>query len=180
MSLTAPRRTEYQGVIFRSKSEALFARLLELNGYEWMYEPKDFFALEDGWVPDFWAHQYDHTPSGTVFLSTLIEYKPGDVTETYKEELLVRFLEFWPDGMRGIMPALICGTPFDKSRPRLMYRMTWIGGIRWVRMERAEAWFFKNWDKAMETRFDLKDSRNNQPFHAQPLTINLTEPSKSS
>lgn len=173
MNISLARPTEYRGVVFRSKSEAIFARLLELNHYEWMYEPKDYFALDTGWTPDFWAFhciQQDGTP---LLQSVLIEYKPSDVTDTYKAELLERFLQFWPDGMRGIVPVLVCGTPFDKSQPRSMERVTWIGEKRWVQMKIAEGWFFKNWDKAMETRFDLKS----QPSLAQPLPDNRSETS---
>lgn len=50
----APIPTDYKGVRFRSKSEAIFARALELRGYEiWEYEPRGFEVAD--WCPDFWC-----------------------------------------------------------------------------------------------------------------------------
>lgn len=109
------RPTEYKGIRYRSKSEAMFARYLELEAelsaldcsvsgpfYEqrcfgngasgFVYEPE---GLEvDGWKPDFleWRvcggklHQ-----SQIPHLSyRMIEYKPSKPTKTYADEFAMR------------------------------------------------------------------------------------------
>jgi hypothetical protein len=89
-----PMSTEYKGVVYRSKSEALFARWLELcsNVSGFYYEPQ--FIVE-GWNPDFLClcidnpddEQKNPIDSFDLILPKLrflyIEYKPCLPTETY-------------------------------------------------------------------------------------------------
>lgn len=111
------RPTEYKGVKYRSKSEAMFARFMELdietvvhmhsvNGPffqgelnagqgGFVYEPA---ALKVGrWVPDFlrWSHSGDFVNDfGIPELSySIIEYKPSKPTATYVEEFVQRIKE---------------------------------------------------------------------------------------
>ena len=71
--------TEYKGIRFRSKSEAIFARALDLTpDLLWEYEPVE---TESGWKPDFRVDDY-FGPDHTV-LSSLVEYKPSRPTDTY-------------------------------------------------------------------------------------------------
>jgi hypothetical protein len=123
------RPTEYKGVVYRSKSEALFARWLELReevtGF--VYEPD--FPLEE-WSPDFlfWSIR---KPSGYAFLEKLVacydkiesvnwslpslslvyvEYKPAMPTQTYLDRwvkvcdcyttYIARNSNFFPDDFR--------------------------------------------------------------------------------
>jgi hypothetical protein len=108
------RPTEYKGVRYRSKSEAMFARFLELelderrymgshkgpwfnNGLNngasgFIYEPE---SLEvDGWKPDFLVHQtWERIVQGYSLPVTdyqIIEYKPSKPTRTYAEEFALR------------------------------------------------------------------------------------------
>ena len=44
-----PIKTEYSGIIFRSRLEARWAAFFDILGWDWVYEPFDL----DGWFPDF-------------------------------------------------------------------------------------------------------------------------------
>jgi hypothetical protein len=94
------RPTEYKGVRFRSKSEAMFARCLDLAGCEWGYEP-----------PSIGKHQWDFIVAPGEFLHSgavdtsgeydwfeyrrhialskpcLVEYKPQRPTGLYFEQI---------------------------------------------------------------------------------------------
>ena len=75
--INKPRATEFNGVLFKSKSEAQFAYLLlnsNIGFQSLIYEPKEF-KNENGYQLDF-----------VVFGDKkilLIEYKPKEPTETY-------------------------------------------------------------------------------------------------
>ena len=94
-----PTPTEYRGVKFKSKSEALFARCLDLANNDvvkiaWSYEPP-FLKQPDGYIPDFeiWfifnaREFYKTSPIG---VRVVAEYKPAGVTDSYKKILAQRF-----------------------------------------------------------------------------------------
>jgi len=102
MSTMQARPTEYNGVRYRSKSEAMFARYLELTidrefsrknancgancrrgGF--IYEP-EFLRLDD-WTPDFFFWQvYASKHAEPAITGSAIEYKPARPTETYVDE----------------------------------------------------------------------------------------------
>lgn len=73
--------TEYKGVRFRSKSEAVFAFHLEKAGWHWNYE-SDAATEIHPW--DFWIYKLDFL-IGSRHL--LIEYKPTRPTVAYIEAL---------------------------------------------------------------------------------------------
>jgi hypothetical protein len=88
------RKTEYKGVQFRSKCEAMFALWLDLKyqefGTEWEYEPT--WASVGKYVPDFVMRRLKETH----FISNLglyrnellfFEYKPARPTGTYLDEV---------------------------------------------------------------------------------------------
>lgn len=87
--------TLFQGIVFRSKSEAMFANILEqMKGYRnylrWVYEP-DRFKTKDGYIPDFIIYEGDE-----MFLADwiyLIEYKPSKPTFEYLQHLSKQFEE---------------------------------------------------------------------------------------
>lgn len=98
------RPTEYEGVVFRSKSEAMFARLLDMMNSDWAYEP-DYMAV-DGWLPDFVipaVEEHFHV------ILLVVEYKPSNPTETYINEFagrisrLSRIWEFSMCEIRGVV-----------------------------------------------------------------------------
>lgn len=106
------RPTEYKGVRYRSKSEAMFAMFLDGIGYiDIIYEPD--FPIE-GWKPDFLAYE-TFEPSGYNALNNLLgnvdkkfsvnwclprvafhytEYKPSMPTKTYIERIASCCKEF--------------------------------------------------------------------------------------
>jgi hypothetical protein len=78
--------TEYKGVVYRSKSEAMFARWLELFHesigchYGFRYEP-DFLSAE--WIPDFLVWHVEKRRKFPRISYTVIEYKPTKPTDLY-------------------------------------------------------------------------------------------------
>lgn len=75
------RPTEYKGVRFRSKSEATFARTLDIAGTDWAYEPQ----------PEEGGHSWDFLiwPGrlSSHCFPTMVEYKPSRPTDTYIDNL---------------------------------------------------------------------------------------------
>lgn len=64
-----PRRTEYGGVLMRSRLEADFARHLDGLRVVWRYEPAIYGPRGQGYLPDFELLQPDRPP-------TFVEVKP--------------------------------------------------------------------------------------------------------
>jgi len=77
-----PTPTDYSGTRFRSKSEAIIARAMDLAEIEWIYEPDKF----DGYTPDF-AVDLSVPGWSSLSLSYLIEYKPSRPTDAYMENI---------------------------------------------------------------------------------------------
>lgn len=84
------RPTEFAGITFRSKSEAMFAAALQKCGHrrDWIYEP-EFLSTGD-WVVDFALPVVTYNK---FFHWQAIEYKPTRPTDTYLRELASRFSE---------------------------------------------------------------------------------------
>lgn len=68
-------KTEYRGVIFDSKSEAVFARTLDIAGVHWIHHPGEHCG-----------HPWDFLIVANS-IETLIEYKPAMPTMTYVRNL---------------------------------------------------------------------------------------------
>lgn len=140
-----PIPTQYRGVRFRSKSEAIFARALELRGYDvWEYEPARYVVND--WTPDFFAVGQKRSPQ--LVVSLIIEYKPAGVTDAYKERLAENFgllgTKTW-----GHFGALCCGNSFGgKPETYLLH------GTKWEECE-AKVGMFINIKEAARHRFDL-------------------------
>lgn len=77
------RRTEYRGVVFDSKSEAVFARCLDMVHVRWEYHPE----VESDHQWDFMVYDIPAGRDGKP-VSAIIEYKPAEPTDTYIEELI--------------------------------------------------------------------------------------------
>lgn len=93
------RKTEYRGVVFKSKAEARLALFLEQQGDLWWYEPSSL-QTDDGYVPDFLVlcvNKTDHEPDEEISQSNfyvdarVVEYKPAKPTKAYISELAGRF-----------------------------------------------------------------------------------------
>lgn len=77
--------TDYLGIGFRSKSEAMFANVLEANNLSWVYEPKGVFC--DDYTPDFLSVEC----RGNILSADVFEYKPRTPTRAYLERLASKF-----------------------------------------------------------------------------------------
>ena len=73
--------TDYSDTRFRSKSEAIFARAMDLTEIRWEYEPD----IWTDYTPDFAVHL--ETEYFKYKVSYLIEYKPSEPTQAYVERL---------------------------------------------------------------------------------------------
>ena len=61
--------TEYNGIMYRSRTEARWAHLFDLAGIDFQYEPEGYELYSGRYVPDFWVHSWD----------CFFEVKPGAV-----------------------------------------------------------------------------------------------------
>lgn len=105
MSDYTPIPTEYKGTRFRSKSEAVFARFLDLVEASWVYEPSEHFGHVWDFIvfpePVLYRH-HSMRLQGEFFISSddvgatpqpienkpfLVEYKPSMPTNTYIDNL---------------------------------------------------------------------------------------------
>ena len=104
-----PIKTEYKGIVFDSKSEAVFARVLDLVGmFSWGYHPYhqskctghdwDFSLC---WTKNKIFHDVDD------FQNLLIEYKPKSPTRTYLSNLVDKMKKTPHDS------AIVWGNPWD-------------------------------------------------------------------
>lgn len=153
------RPTMYRGVRFRSKCEAVFARALDLSAIVWEYEP-EWLRLEDLWTPDFFGVDVTNTNHGMI--SMVIEFKPGEVTETYRDELGNRFYELYSDARtpRSTLFGLAVANPFN---PELESYLEFLegnpGSLKWVRAKSLER-IVRSINAAKDYRFDIEHGNN--------------------
>lgn len=157
------RPTEYKGITFRSKSEAIVARGFDLlkfkDGVVWMYEPEILSGDKNKYTPDFLlVISYEHS-----LFFYVIEYKPAIPNITYLNELRVRFEyihknQVFPD----VRCLLMCGSPFDPLKERCCGSLL-LGKDRrdsvdelFIKNKRYD-YFFSKWDEAKKYRFDLSE-----------------------
>lgn len=143
------RPTEYRGVKFRSKSEAVFARALDIGGWVWKYEPEDM-ELDDGWIPDFWIVKKE--PNRPTIISIVVEYKPSFVTKPYLEQLESRFEELGHDMLQTAF-ALAVGSPWDGGSGR---SLKVLDRGNWIELPVIRGQTLDLMEKALDYRFDLK------------------------
>ena len=89
-----PRPTEYKGIRFRSKSEAIFARTLDLvvpQFHQWEYEPNQNSNGKHSHDWDFEIGD-DRCPC-CPYRIILIEYKPSKPSDTYVKTLTEKIRE---------------------------------------------------------------------------------------
>lgn len=145
--------TEYAGVVFRSKSEAIFAKALEIAGLSWEYEPNGFVA-SSGWTPDFLVVAVYKRPHSLRFV--LVEYKPSEPTDTYKNQLFNKFKE--ADKGNLCHYVLFSGSPFNDD-PKIMLEY---GRSNGVIKDQSEGWLatriIDSLTEAKNTRFDLANT----------------------
>lgn len=118
----APTPTEYAGVTFRSKSEAIFARVLDLSSWvhAWEYEPafEPRHRIPNGHVWDFAVL---HIDCETAFDEVhIIEYKPSQPTAAYVQHLINDYKKRGCSGYTAL-PFMTFGNPFNESRMSASY-----------------------------------------------------------
>ncbi len=111
------RPTEFCGIRFRSKSEAMFAYFLRESArsvYFW-YEP-DFLPCS---TPIDFVRMVDH-PERTSLAVQLIEYKPATPSGVYLDELSERFSlcygQEWGPMVETAVGLVVVGSAYDPSR----------------------------------------------------------------
>ena len=156
------RPTEYKGVVYRSKSEAMFARWLEieitclgLDGF--CYEQKEFEV--DGWVPDFTCWSVEKRDNQLSIRRVFIEYKPAMPTGTYLAELAIKFQELKevataPPIFPTVGLSVVCGGFFDVRQSWLHAKVidgeiVFIDKGKWLDNDRKA--------RILNTRFDLEE-----------------------
>lgn len=154
------RKTEYRGVVFASKAEARFALFLDVQKKNWWYEPESL-RLDCGYIPDFLLMELTEDEDVEDVANqrrnfglelTLIEYKPKRPTQTYVEELAVRFKtigdrlysEKTLDMMQGCvvnahMAIMVGGMGYEKAE---YLSISWCGpdDTAWVSREWRKGW----------------------------------------
>lgn len=116
-----PIRTEYAGVVFDSKSEAVFARTLHLGGHNFVYHPGvhcghawDFLVRPVGTINQERVLRF--IVGGTKFFNLqpklmLVEYKPSMPTMTYVENLTNQMRD------EPLESVIVWGNPWDGPNP---------------------------------------------------------------
>lgn len=167
--------TEYKGVVYRSKCEAMFARWIELemigvrNYDHFEYEPK--YLEVEGWVPDFCVLQFlkkhlsfsDDYPDFFPRVDfQLIEYKPSKPTKSYLkqfghrcETLMESLVLQHGSSMRYRLDfSLYYGSLWtEKSDVITVVQMT---EDKWFFNEEEFDWLALHADAIRKTRFDLE------------------------
>jgi len=164
--LTA-RPTEYRGIQYRSKCEAMFARYLTLRedgftgGYQ--YEPEGLQMFLQ-WIPDFVVFRMvtnSYSLAGLPCLDyQVIEYKPSEPTGTYTTEWAANcktLFEAWEN--RGWLDvayrssfALYFGSVFNQDRG-----IFYCGPDAGWKAQRYQQDWLSHYEKEVKaTRFDLK------------------------
>ena len=161
ITILTARKTEYKDQVFKSKSEAIFARAIDQNVDRcFCYEP-DWTVLPCGYVADFDFVFVVDTPLAKMELQIAVEYKPSMPTKTYKKELLSRFraIREKEEGFFSTIVhyLLIVGNAYD-DKPVVVYSMDDSGQcfVPWpdCRCVKMKQWLVG----AKDYRFDLVSS----------------------
>lgn len=162
------RPTEYAGIVFRSKSEAVLARALDLHpgcAGNWVYEP-EMFATSDGWKPDFYFRM---VLSDSIW-SGIVEYKPSPPTETYTARLKQYYEQLRQNKKLGVFDfGLLVGNPWSGGYCVNLFCPAGDDAREVASRHGAELYsIFNYFEEARRYRFDLLDP--NTPY-AQSLRL---------
>lgn len=168
-TLTA-RQTEYKGVVYKSKCEAMFARYLELYmeadfsqirlsrrgwyGCGFSYEPSKLTVGD--YTPDFfWWEARPSDTSLPELHAVAVEYKPSVPTRTYIKEwasncdaIVQRLTDL---GFYTLSFSLYYGSIFNRDRGEIIYNC-----INKKTLRFAEDWLSPFEAAVRATRFDLE------------------------
>lgn len=154
------RATEYRGIVFRSKSEAQLAYILDHaeGNIVFDYEPVNF-KTSSGYIPDFAKIQYvlnNEFRIGFPVYITIIEYKPSMPTDSYLKTLSENFAELYKKDSFKIIDSylLIFGSAYNNEFNAMSFDPQ--------TLKINKGYFKLNWitpkliDEALNYRFDLK------------------------
>lgn len=167
--------TQYNGILYKSKSEAILARVFDLMQersegeivIKYEYEP-EVLRLSDGYVPDFYVSYF--FTSVKSFFNHIVEYKPSGVTSAYKDKLAKRFDNYaapisdqkkakasLPKGFdNATVCALYIGSAYDDNERTVELYLPdkegWLKPNLWEQMGIASYLV----EEARSYRFDLK------------------------
>lgn len=165
------RPTEYLGVRYRSKSEAIISRSIDLTyepylKYEKTYEP-DWFEFKDGYTPDFFIFLADE--KAQPCLSILVEYKPSMPTGVYLDRFKQRAGEYFSKNLatclkHNVIPFFILavGNPFSVNENIVLsIKQQAPYEIEKISIDSIIGRFmsYHSIEKAKEYRFDLEYKR---------------------
>lgn len=107
-NLREARPTQYKGIIFRSKTEALYARAFDLTEWPWDYEPE----IQD-WPhkPDFLLSVRTNTSGGALRLA-VVEIKPSKPTAAYLKSITKAATKFASQSPM-LEAYVLYGNPWD-------------------------------------------------------------------
>lgn len=140
-----PTPTEYKGTLFRSKTEAIYARAFDIIGWKWEYEP---------YVP-MWGHNPDFLISANAASDgrlrlVVMEVKPSKPTSTYLKSIL-HAATHYNEGFR-CRSQIIYGNPWDGGDVMVMK----IEDGKWSAPAKID-WMMEVLIEAKEYRFDLEN-----------------------
>lgn len=145
--------TEYSKTAFRSKTEAIFARAMDIQQVFWVYEP-GYWMHESGWTPDFrLTHRGFSSAKRWVIWDWCVKLKPQQPTDSYLTRVSEMFCSM-EDRLMNVWEAVIVCNPFDPAVERqvLVHRAG-----EWEEDSSKIGWlFFGAIEKAMTYRFDLQ------------------------
>lgn len=179
------RPTEYRGIQYRSKCEAMFARYLDLDHQEqkeiWNFQQKrssfrkipeiclGFYYEPAGvsvnkWVPDFVTFevtQHETRTSGMPeIVYSVIEYKPSKPTTTYIAEWCIRCRSLFTEWHAKELHQL-----WSRTTWQLFYGSVYTNDRSvidtsvlndWTPEDQRHDWLINYEDAIRETRFDLE------------------------
>lgn len=165
MKTLQPVETEYSGVVFRSKTEAIFARCLDLANAPWTYEP--LFMTCSGchdepreYVPDFyvsWPRLWRPSPEDVLCSSGIIEVKPSRPTETWMKRALDDYRATTQWAVKGMAPLYVYFNLWDDPEALLLSSdMSTMSKEEENPMTYLVEFLLEHWDEAKSYRFDLE------------------------
>lgn len=163
--------TEYKGITYDSKSEAVFARMLDLAGQEFVYHPSagrhpwdflvfPFHKITKRYLTQICGNTYESQKEGEFYAARpmLLELKPSEPNWTYVNRVL-------KDTPSNVNAFLVWGSP-------------WVGptlGSYTYNIYPLQA-NFSNSGMFMEFRRNtIRPARPISEFHDQELTLGISE-----
>lgn len=143
IDIKIPRITEYKGIVFRSKSEAICARAFDLCDCKVEYEP-EYLGINN-WIPDFKITRKNEI--------SIVEYKPAPVTETYLKFLQQNFISLLIK-----YPKYEFGLLVKSYNDKFCFGFSLEEGVlKKYNKDTFDDSFLEAWETAKQYRFDLID-----------------------